>query len=45
LIAMSLISSSGSDIEAIQRMNLQSPNGMKEKLAARLVAYALHKTA
>jgi len=45
LIAMSLISSSGSDIEAIQRMNLQSPNGMKQKLAARLVAYALHKTA
>ncbi|HPW34060.1 MAG TPA: acetyl-CoA hydrolase, partial [Arenimonas sp.] len=41
LIAMSLISPSTPDIEAMQRMDLQSPGSMKEKLAARLVSYAL----
>ncbi len=44
LISLTLISSPGKDDEAMQRMNLQAPASLKEKLTARLVSYALNKT-
>lgn len=40
-ITRALLSNSTSDIEAMQRMNLQQPKTLKEKLAAKLVCYAL----
>lgn len=44
LIAAALLSSSTQDKEAIERMRLCTPNTLKEKLAARLVGYALNRT-
>lgn len=44
LVAAALLSSSAQDKEAMERMDLHAPKTLKEKLAARLVAYALNKT-
>ncbi len=44
LIALALLSGAAKDSEAIERMGLQTPSTMKEKLTARLVNYALNKT-
>lgn len=44
LMAAAFISSAAEDQQAIQRMNLHTAKSMKEKLAARLLAYALRET-
>ena len=44
LIVLALISNPEIDSEAMQRMDLQSPLTMKEKLTAQLLKYALGKT-
>jgi acyl-CoA hydrolase len=44
LIALALLSSATLDVEAMERMNLHASNTLKEKLTARLLAYALNKT-
>lgn len=44
LIVSALVSGSAPDNEAVERMKLQAPATFKEKLAARLVIYALNKT-
>lgn len=44
LIAIALLSSSTQDREAMERMDLQAPISLKEKLTARLVGYALNAT-
>lgn len=44
LIVLAFISRSAQDREAMERMNLQAPGSIKEKLAAKLVRYALGKT-
>jgi acyl-CoA hydrolase len=40
-IARALLSSSRSDVEAMQRMNLHEPATLKEKFSAKLLSYAL----
>jgi acyl-CoA hydrolase len=40
-IARALLSSSRSDVEAMQRMNLHEPATLKEKFTAKLLSYAL----
>lgn len=44
LIGLALLSSSTRDTEAMERMGLQAPGSLKEKLTARLVQYALNAT-
>ncbi len=44
LIMLVLLSSSTQDKEAMERMGLQTPMTLKEKLATRLVRYALNRT-
>jgi acyl-CoA hydrolase len=45
MIASALASGNVNDHEAMQRMQLAAPSGLKERLAARLLALALRKTA
>ncbi|MEO8003217.1 MAG: acetyl-CoA hydrolase/transferase C-terminal domain-containing protein, partial [Arenimonas sp.] len=44
LITLALISTAMQDKEAMERMGLQAPDSLKEKLTARLVGYALNAT-
>ncbi|MGH8050021.1 MAG: acetyl-CoA hydrolase/transferase C-terminal domain-containing protein [Arenimonas sp.] len=44
LIAAAMLSSPAQDKDAMERMNLEAPNTLNEKLTARLVSYALNKT-
>jgi acyl-CoA hydrolase len=44
LITLALSSASIADNEAIERMGLQAPRSLKEKLTARLLGYALNAT-
>ena len=44
-IAAALVSGGSDDAEAMQRMQLAAPSGMKERLTARLLRLALRRTA
>lgn len=43
-LVRALFSSAPSDIESMQRMALAEPHGIAQRMSARLVAYALHRT-